>query len=95
MGQAAPCGQRGRCWAPPGCWDPAAAERGAAVDLDGAGLGGDKAPAAGEADDARESAAGLAVSNRLYGDGSDGVHETGTVPVWLDARNARSTTSSS
>ena len=73
----------------------AAAERGAAFELDGAGLGGDKAPAAGEADDAGEAASGLAVSNLLYGDGSGWVHETGTVPVWLDVRNARSTTSSS
>ena len=73
----------------------AAAERGAACDLDGAGRAGDKAPAAGEADDAGESAAGLAVSNLLYGDGSGRVHETGKVPVWLDVLNARSTTSSS
>ena len=63
--------------------------------MDGAGLAGNKEAAAGEADDAEESAAReRAVSNLLYGDESAGVHETGRVPAWLDVRSARSTTSS-
>ena len=77
----------------------AAAERGAAFDLDGAGLAGDKEAAAGEADDAGESAAvdgERSASSRLNGDGtvgSQGPHAA--PPAWPEVRDAWSRTASS